>query len=128
MGVFTAVGINKDDFVGSPTFDICIYVADAPKRTPFETHSWGQDVFFGQFEGKKPRAACEGLATLYNAMPAPHVANSKLVSMRVPTNGGLNRYKNPGAGAITHYYGVHSIAQDTISARWFADVEPGKYV
>jgi hypothetical protein len=107
LGVFTAVGIHKDDPVGAPPYDVCIYVADTPsKRTAFTTHSWGRDVFHGgTFEGHNPRTACGGFATLYNAQPAPHVAN---ISPRVTTNAGLHRATHPGAGAITSYFGITS--------------------
>jgi hypothetical protein len=98
-----------------PGGDICIYVPDLKAKTDFHTHSWAQDVFFGQFEGRNPRAACEGFATLFNSLPEG-VQNSKLVSPRVQTNAGLDRNLNPGAGAITHYYGIQSAATDSIPA------------
>jgi hypothetical protein len=91
--------------------DICIYVPDLKAKTDFVTHSWAQDVFFGQFEGRNPRAACEGFATLFNSLPQG-VQNSKLISPRVQTNAGLN----PGAGAITQYFGIQSSATDNIQA------------
>jgi hypothetical protein len=80
--------------------DVCIYVADTPRGTQFETHSWARDVFIGAFEGRKPRAACEGVATLFNSMP-DGVGTSKLVPLTMHTNGGLSRHTEPGAGAIT---------------------------
>jgi hypothetical protein len=95
--------------------DICIYVPDLKAKTDFHTHSWAQDVFFGQFEGRNPRAACEGFATLFNSLPKG-VQNSKLISPRVQTNAGLNRRRDPGAGAITHYFGIQSAATDNIPA------------
>jgi hypothetical protein len=95
--------------------DICIYVPDLKAKTDFRTHSLGQDVFFGQFEGRNPRAACEGFATLFNAQPEG-VQNSKLISPRVQTNAGLSRRRNPGAGAITHYFGIQSSATNNIQA------------
>jgi hypothetical protein len=95
--------------------DICIYVPDLEAKTDFRTHSKGQDVFFGQFEGRNPRAACEGFASLFNSLPQG-VQNSQLIAPRVQTNAGLNRRRNPGAGAITHYFGIQSRATDNIQA------------
>jgi hypothetical protein len=108
FGVFTAIDIKSGE-LAQTDLDICIYVADTPSGTAFLTHSWAQDVFNGSFEGNDPRAACEGLATLFNSMP-PGVQTSKLISMDMQTNGGLHRAKHPGAGAITHYYGIWSQA------------------
>lgn len=95
--------------------DICIYVPDLKAKTDFRTHSLGQDVFFGQFEGRNPRAACEGFASLFNSQP-DGAQNSKLISPSVQTNAGLNRRRNPGAGAITHYFGIQSKSTDIIRA------------
>jgi len=114
LGLFTAIDIREGE-LAQPMHDICIYVADTPKRTDFHTHSWAKDVFLGQFEGKSPRAACEGFATLFNAMP-DDVKTSDLISMYGQTNGGLVRSKNPGAGAITHYYGIWSKAVRDVKA------------
>jgi hypothetical protein len=108
LGIFTAIDIPKGE-VSQSMPDICIYVADTPDGTAFGSHSWGRDVFMGSFEGRHPRAACEGVATLVNTMPAP-VQTSELVPMKIHTNAGLHRAKQPGAGAISHYYGTSSKA------------------
>jgi hypothetical protein len=71
--------------------------------------------FFGQFEGLHNRAACEGVVTTFNTMPDSMV-NSKIVSLQVPTNAGLHRASEPGAGAITHHFGIHAEALDVVSA------------
>jgi hypothetical protein len=108
LGLFSAIDIHKGAMAQSME-DICIYVADTPERTDFHTHSWARDVFFGQFEGNNPRAACEGFATLYNSVP-PNIATSELRSMHIQTNAGLDRKTHPGAGASSHFYGVTSEA------------------
>jgi hypothetical protein len=113
LGLYSAIDIPKGA-MAQAMMDICIYVADTPKHTDFHTHSWARDVFFGQFEGENPRAACEGFATLYNSMP-PGVATSELRSMHIQTNAGLDRKTHPGAGAVTHFYGVTSEAVRDVS-------------
>lgn len=114
LGLYTAIDIKKGDFAQSMA-DLCIYVADTPKGTDFETHSWARDVFNGDFEGKNPRAACEGFATLFNSMP-PGVSTSKLMPQNVNTNAGLHRATHAGAGAISHYFGIWSKAIQDITA------------
>jgi hypothetical protein len=114
LGLYTAIDIPKGSQAQSG-LDICVYVADTPDDTDFESHSWARDVFFGQFEGDRPRAACEGFATLFNSVPN-YVKTSELKSMRVQTNAGLDRKTHPGAGAITHFYGVTSEAVRDVSA------------
>jgi hypothetical protein len=42
--------------------------------------------------------------------------NTKLVSPLEGTNAGLDRYTHPGAGAITPFYGIETVAIDTIVA------------
>jgi hypothetical protein len=112
--MFTATGLLQGDMIGFP--DICIFVSDAPKKwTHLHSHSWGKRKFFGQYEGSNSRAACEGFATIFNTMPNTHL-NTKLVSPVQQTTAGVRRYKDPGAGSITHHYGVHSEAMDVISA------------
>ena len=63
--------------------------------------------------GGKSRAACEGFGTIHNTMPNSMI-NTQIVSPKLPTNAGLHRDTSPGAGSITHYYGVHGKAIDTI--------------
>jgi hypothetical protein len=63
FGLYTAIDIKEGEFAQSMP-DICIYVADTPEGTAFETHSWRSYIFDGTFEGRNPRAACEGFATL----------------------------------------------------------------
>jgi hypothetical protein len=113
LGIFTAVGVQPDQVVSIP--DICIYVADTPVGIQLRTHSYGRTTFFGQFEGSNSRAACEGLATTMNTMPDTAI-NVKLVSPPKATNAGLDRRSSPGAGAITHYYGIQTVSLDTIVA------------
>ena len=114
LGIYTAIDIEKGHEAQSMK-DVCIYVADTPEGTQFETHSWAQDVFMGLFEGANPRAACEGVATLFNSMP-PGVSTSKLVSMKIHSNAGLHRARSAGAGSITSYYGTTSEAVRDILA------------
>jgi hypothetical protein len=42
--------------------------------------------------------------------------NTKLVSPALATNAGLDRATSPGAGAITHHFGIHASALDVIEA------------
>ena len=114
LGLFTAIAIAEGEQAQSMA-DICIYVADTPEGTHFETHSWARDVWFGTFEGRNPRAACEGFATLFNSMP-PGVQTSKLKMLHPHDNANLRRDRDPGAGAISHYSGVTSIATRDIAA------------
>lgn len=114
LGIFTAIDIAKGEQAQSMP-DICIYVADTPSGTDFETHSWARSVFMGTYEGKRPRGACEGVATLVNSMPDA-VNAAELVPFKMHTNGGLARNQNPGAGAISHYYGVTSKARRDVAA------------
>jgi hypothetical protein len=114
LGLFTAIDISEGSQAQAMP-DVCIYVADTPRRTQFDTHSWARDVFLGTYEGRNPRAACEGFATLFNTMP-PNVATSKLVLNQLQSNAGLSRYQEPGAGAITHYYGIDSVAIRDVAA------------
>jgi len=114
LGLFTAVDIQEGE-LAQPMSDICLYVADTPDNTDFETHSWARSVFVGQFEGRYPRAACEGFGTLFNAMP-DDVKTSRLMPLDGHTNAGLVRAKNPGAGAVTHYYGIWSKAVRDVKA------------
>jgi hypothetical protein len=113
MGMFAAKGVPAGDAVGN--VDVCLYVADTPRDTHLDSHTWGRGKFFGQYEGGHTRAACEGYATLYNTGPISAI-NTKLLSLREPTNAGLDRRTHPGAGAITHFYGIHSEAVDHIPA------------
>lgn len=117
LGVFTAVGLHKGDEVG--IHDICLFVADmkAPEREwmQLRTHTFGRGSFFGQFEGKTNRAACEGMVTNYNTQP-DHLVNTKIVSPYLPTNAGLDRATFPAAGSMTHHFGIHGEATDVITA------------
>ncbi len=114
LGIFTAVDIAKGEQTQSMP-DICIYVTDTPSGTDFHTHSWAGSVFMGRYEGENSRGACEGVATLVNTMP-DSVNAAELVPFKVHTNAGLKRDQNPGAGAITHYYGVTSKARRNVAA------------
>ena len=80
--------------------DICIFVSDAPDRfTHLRSHSFGGGSFFGQYEGKNSRAACEGFTTNYNTVPDDMV-NTQMMSPVMQTTAGLRRDASPGAGAI----------------------------
>jgi len=115
LGMFTTVPLKKGQEAQSMP-DICIYCVNTPEeRTPFYTHSWSRGTFNGRFEGKHPRAACEGFATQLNTMP-DHVKTSRLIPMQTKTNAGLERWEHAGAGAITHYYGVTSEAVRDVPA------------
>ena len=104
--------------IGFP--DICIFVSDPPKRgtSHLRSHTFGIRKFFGQYEsidGRTNRAACEGFTTIYNTVPT-HMVNTELVSPIIATNAGLHRSTSPGAGSITHHYGMHGVAKDIIQA------------
>lgn len=46
LGIFTGIGLLKDEDVGFP--DICIFIGDAPKeRTHIRSHTFGFASFFG---------------------------------------------------------------------------------
>jgi len=79
------------------------------------THTFGKGSFFGQHEGRISRAACEGVITNFNTMPKQMV-NTVIVSPQLATNAGLDRSSWPGAGAITHHFGIHGQAVDVITA------------
>lgn len=114
LGVYTAFGLHKNQMVGFP--DICLFVADAPSKwTQLHSHSFGGGTFFGQYEGNNSRAACEGFTTLYNTAPKAMI-NTELVSPVIQTNAGLHRATSPGAGAITHHYGISGKALNLITA------------
>lgn len=79
------------------------------------THTFGKGSFFGQHEGRMSRAACEGVITNFNTVPQPMV-NTAIVSPQLATNAGLDRSTRPGAGAITHHFGIHGHAVDVVTA------------
>jgi hypothetical protein len=114
LGIFTSIGLHKDDMIGYP--DICIFVSDPPDHwTHLRSHTFGRGTFFGQYEGKQSRAACEGLITTVNTVPDALV-NMEMVSPVLPTHAGVHRATSPGAGAITHHFGIHGKALDIITA------------
>jgi hypothetical protein len=116
LGIYTTVDIATGDRTQSMA-DICIYVADTPKRgTHFETHSWSRDSWYGTFEGRNPRAACEGVATLFNSMP-PGMQTSKLhMESTQLDHAHIVRSQHANAGAMTHYVGISSIATREVTA------------
>jgi hypothetical protein len=128
LGIFTSVSLQEGD-MAQPFSDICIYVADTPKgrSTHFHTHSWSRDTWLGTFEGVNPRAACEGVATLFNSMP-PGVQTSKLHLLSPQNNAGIVRSKHANAGAITHYAGISSIATRAVDAGSEITIDYGEYV
>jgi SET domain len=125
LGLFTAIDLQPGQEAQSMA-DICLYVADTPRRTHFETHSWARDVFLGTFEGESPRGACEGFATLFNSMP-PGVQTSKLDLHQTHDNGGLRRDRDAGAGAMTHYYGISSVATRHVAAASELTIDYGDF-
>jgi hypothetical protein len=114
LGVHTAFALHKNDMVGFP--DLCLFVSDAPTKWAdhLHSHSYGS-MFFGQHEGRNNRAACLGFTTIFNTAPLPAV-NSLIVSPVIQTNAGLHRAISPGAGAISHHYGITARAKDVITA------------
>jgi hypothetical protein len=125
LGLFAGVSLLKGDMVGFP--DICIYVSDAPDQfTHLSSHTFGWASFFGQYEGSNSRAACEGFATIFNTMPMTQI-NTKLVSVLQATNAGLERATQPGAGAITHHYGMNAVALDVIPVGSEFTIDYGRY-
>ena len=116
LGIFAGIGLHPGDTVAFP--DICLFVADM--QAPVEqwmqmrTHTWGKANFFGQHEGETSRGACPGIATTLNTMP-DHMINTELVSPAIPTNAGLDRAHHPGAGSITHHFGMHGKALDVVT-------------
>ena len=127
LGVFTTIPLAKGDMSQSMP-DICIYVADTPKRgTHFETHSWSRDAWYGTWEGGNPRAACEGVATLFNSMP-PGIQTSKLHMLHPPDHGEIRRSRDPNAGALTHYTGISSVATRNVVAGSEITIDYQEYV
>jgi hypothetical protein len=126
LGMFSGVGLFQGDSVGFP--DICIFVSEPPKKLGhMGSHTWGWASFFGQYEGvHRNRAACEGFASMFNGMPLTHV-NAKPVGPVHTTTAGLDRATQPGAGAITHHYGMHAVALDVIPAGAELTVDYGDY-
>ena len=114
LGVFTAITIEEGGAT-QPQPDLCLYVANArpDKGTEIPTHTW-QDWRFGAqwLSHGKNRAQCMGLVTLFNSMPVKYYASArpKADPDLIYTNGGLYRDKDPGAGAISHFYGSSSMA------------------
>ena len=121
LGVFTTKPLPK----GSPAQaweDICIYITDASSRrgTEIITHTW-QDYRFGaQWLGgnHEPRAACMGLVTMFNSMAMKEYASARPSANPdlIQTNGGLDRSKDPGAGAISQFYGATSVTIRDVDA------------
>lgn len=113
LGVFAGTGLLPGETIAIP--DICIMVGDAPRKwTQLRSHTWGRGKFFGSYEGANPRAACEGVSTTLNTNP-DMLLNTAQRSPVLATNAGLDRATQPGAGAITHWYGISSVALDVIT-------------
>ncbi|KAL3941547.1 MAG: hypothetical protein SGARI_000565 [Bacillariaceae sp.] len=121
LGVFTAKAIAKGE-PAQPFPDICVYVtnADPDRGTEIHTHTW-QDYRFGAqwLGGDNVRGQCMGLVTTFNSMGIAEYSSARPAVDRtlIHTNGGLDRAKDPGAGAITHYFGASSEAR--------RDLQPG---
>lgn len=125
LGIFAGHGgYLANEFIGAA--DLCIFLGDAPKQsTHIRSHTFGFASFFGQYEGSNSRAACEGIATTFNTNGVTHV-NTKLVSPIQATTAGVRRDSSPGAGSITHHFGMRAQALDTIPAGqelsiWYGD-------
>lgn len=114
LGVFTAKPLSK----GSPAQgwpDICIYLthANSKRGTEIDTHTWQSYRFGAQWLGgrRDPRAACMGLVTIFNSMAMKEFASARPSAdpNNIHKNGGLDRSRDPAAGAITEYYGATSV-------------------
>lgn len=121
LGVFTTKPLAK----GAPAQgwpDICVYLTDASSKrgTEINTHTWQNYRFGAQWLGgsTEPRAACMGLVTSFNSMGMQEFASARPAAdpNLVHKNGGLDRSKDPGAGAITEYYGATSTTLRDLSA------------
>ena len=111
LGMFVGTGLLKGDMVGFP--DICLFVTAPPNHwTHLHSHTWGRGMYFGQDEGRGTRIACEGYGTVFNTMPRSHI-NVRIQSAIQQTHSGSTR-SLPGAGSISHHFGVHGVATDTI--------------
>jgi len=115
LGVFTTKPLRKGD-PAQAWPDVCIYLTDAnsEKGTEIDTHTWQSYRFGAQFLGGNynPRAACMGLVTIFNSMGMQKYASARPSTIPdiIHKNGGLDRTRDPGAGAISQYYGASSIA------------------
>mmetsp|Transcript_7321 Transcript_7321/g.8500 ORF Transcript_7321/g.8500 Transcript_7321/m.8500 type:complete len:485 (+) Transcript_7321:131-1585(+) len=113
LGVFTSKPLEKGS-AAQPWPDICLYLTDASskKGTEINTHSWQEYRFGAQWLGgrRSVRATCMGLVTIFNSMGIKKYASARPAAdpLLIHTNGGLDRSKDPGAGAITQYYGATS--------------------
>jgi len=122
LGVFTSKPLTQ----GSPAQawpDICVYLTDASSKrgTEIDTHTWQAFRFGAQWLGgarKEPRAACMGLVTIFNSMGMKKFASARPAAVPdlIHRNGGLDRYRDPGAGAITEFYGASSITLRDLEA------------
>eukprot|EP00529_Nitzschia_sp_RCC80_P014148 CAMPEP_0113453974 /NCGR_PEP_ID=MMETSP0014_2-20120614/7628_1 /TAXON_ID=2857 /ORGANISM="Nitzschia sp." /LENGTH=734 /DNA_ID=CAMNT_0000345373 /DNA_START=445 /DNA_END=2649 /DNA_ORIENTATION=- /assembly_acc=CAM_ASM_000159 len=121
LGVFTATPIEQGQ-PAQPSSDICLYVTSAHRKegTEIKTHTW-QDFRFGAqwLGGDHVRGQCMGLVTMFNSMDVKQYASARPAADRtlIHTHGGLDRRKDPGAGAISYFYGASSVAK--------RDLEPG---
>jgi hypothetical protein len=117
LGVFTTKPL-AEGAPAQPWPDICVYLTDASmeRGTEIDTHTWQSERFGAQWLGGRPRrsvrAACMGFVTIFNSMGMKQYASVRpdVESKLIHTNGGLDRSKDPGAGAITQYYGATSTA------------------
>ena len=126
LGVFTAVPLSKGDFA-QPSHDLCLYYFEHQPQiynNPNGMWTW-QDYHFGgqnlrrSYEEGHAWGATAGIVTLNNNMNeasfATHVQYADPAF--IFTNGGLERQRDPGAGAITHFFGA--------TTKTLRDVEPG---
>lgn len=113
LGVFTSKPLRKGS-AAQPWPDICVYLTDANsnKGTEIDSHTWQEYRFGANWLGGRTgvRATCMGLVTIFNSMGMKKYASARPAAepLLIHTNGGLDRSKDPGAGAITQYYGSTS--------------------
>mmetsp|Transcript_3423 Transcript_3423/g.8123 ORF Transcript_3423/g.8123 Transcript_3423/m.8123 type:complete len:738 (-) Transcript_3423:143-2356(-) len=115
LGVFTATPIAQGQ-PAQPEPDICLYVTSAHRKegTEIKSHTW-QDFRFGAqwLGGDRVRGQCMGLVTMFNSMDVKQYASARPAADRtlIHTHGGLDRRKDPGAGAISYFYGASSVTK-----------------
>ena len=123
MGVFTSKPLIAGQPVGFP--DIVIPLVDIPLHNS-PTHEDEQDFWWvwndlvwdptdvgGTYEGMDVKSAAIGLGSLTRGNPEK--ANV-VMSQSQYDSSGLDRTKDPGAGAISYYHGSSMIATDNIES------------
>ena len=125
LGVYTALPLAKGDFA-QPSHDLVLnYFLHQPQVHDNRNGMWTwQGYHFGaQFLRNREEghvyAATAGIVTLNNNMNEKKFATHLQYADPdfIFSNGGLERQKDPGAGAITHFFGA--------TTKTLRDVEPG---